>query len=153
MPKGNKYGTTISVKKNGMRAIAGETGIEKRRINTSQARENLSLEQLKESMITKPFQLNIPIGGQPKDNIPMNGVSEQKIMKMNKRLVNKANYQDLRKAKDMSNDLSKKVNKAVENMPRENIKSQDDINNYIASVIGGEQGEMLKKMLETTLGK
>jgi len=153
MPKGNKYGTTISVKKNGMRAIAGETGIEKRRINISQARENLSLEQLKESMITKPFQLNIPIGGQPKDNIPMNGVSEQKIMKMNKRLVNKANYQDLRKAKDMSNDLSKKVNKAVENMPRENIKSQDDINNYIASVIGGEQGEMLKKMLETTLGK
>jgi hypothetical protein len=38
-------------------------------------------------------------------------------------------------------------------MPRENIKSQDDINNYVASVIGGKQGEMLKKMLEMTIGK
>ena len=140
MPKGNKYGTTISVKKNGMRAIAGETGIEKRRINISQARENLSLEQMKESMNSKPSKDNIPIGG-------------QMLMKLNESLVNKSNYQDLRKAKDMSKDLSKKLNKALENMPRENIKSQGDLNNFVASVIGGEQGKMLKKMLEMTLGK
>ena len=143
MPKGNKYGTTISVKKNGMRAIAGETGVEKRRINTSQARENLSLEQMKESMNSKPS----------KDNIPMNGVGGQMLMKLNESFVNKSNYQDLRKAKDMSNDLSKKVKEALENIPRENIKSQGDINNYLASVIGGELGETLKKMLEMTIGK
>jgi len=126
-----------------MRAVAGETGVEKRRINISQARENLSLEQMKESMNSKPS----------KDNIPMNGVGGQMLMKMNETLVNKSNYQDLREAKDMSNDLSKKVKEALENMPRENIKSQGDINNYVASIIGGKQGEMLKKMLEMTLGK
>jgi len=126
-----------------MRAIAGETGVEKRRINISQARENLSLEQMKESMNSKPS----------KDNIPMNGVGGQMLMKMNETLVNQSNYQDLREAKDMSNDLSKKVKEALENMPRENIKSQGDINNYVASIIGGKQGEMLKKMLEMTLGK
>jgi len=126
-----------------MRAVAGETGVEKRRINISQARENLSLEQMKESMNSKPS----------KDNIPMNGVGGQMLMKMNETLVNQSNYQELREAKDMSNDLSKKVKEALENMPRENIKSQGDINNYVASIIGGKQGEMLKKMLEMTLGK
>jgi len=126
-----------------MRAIAGETGVEKRRINISQARENLSLEQMKESMNSKPS----------KDNIPMNGVGGQMLMKMNETLVNQSNYQELREAKDMSNDLSKKMKEALENMPRKNIKSQSDINNYVASIIGGKQGEMLKKMLEMTLGK
>jgi len=126
-----------------MRAIAGETGIQKRRINTSQAREKLSLEQLKESMNSKPSY----------DNIPMNGVGGQILMKMRESIVNKSNYQDLRKAKDMSNDLSKKLKEALENMPRENIKSQDDINNYVVSVIGGKQGEVLKEMLEMILGK
>jgi hypothetical protein len=73
MPKGNKYGTTISVKQNGMRAIAGETGIQKRRINISQAREHLLLEQMKESMNSKPS----------KNNVCMNCVGGQQLMKLN----------------------------------------------------------------------
>jgi len=55
MPKGNKYGSSVSVKQNGMRAIAGETGVEKRRINISQARENLSLEQKGQRMNEKLY--------------------------------------------------------------------------------------------------
>lgn len=142
MAKGKRYGCSISVKANGMRAIAGQTGVVKRGINQSNARENMMLEQMKESLSSKPS----------KDNM-MNSRGGKLLSQINETLVNKSTYQELRKVKDMSKELTKKIEDALENMEKEKIKSQDDINNYIASVVGGKQGELMKKMLEITLGK
>lgn len=143
MPKGQKTGYAMGYKKAGMRAVKGDNRATSGALGGDKVAMVMKEQAMKESMNSKPS----------KNNVCMNGIGGQMLMKMNETLVNKSNYQELREAKDMSNDLSKKVKEALENMPRENIKSQDDINNYLCSAVGGKQGEMLKKMLEITIGK
>lgn len=143
MPKGKKYGNAITVKADGVRAIAGQTGIIGRKLTFSKARETFILQQMKESMNSKPS----------KENPILHSEAGHELMKMMATIVNNSSYKLLREAKDMANDLSKKLDKSLKDIPIENIKSQDDINKHFASVVGGKEGEMLKKLLEITMGK
>jgi hypothetical protein len=143
MPKGQKTGYAVNYKRAGMRAVNGD----------NLGRQGGALGEGKVSMLMKEIDIKESMKQKPSKNNPcFKNEGGLELMKLNEILVNKSNYQELREAKDMANEMTKKIKKALDEIPK-GMKTQGDINIYISNVIGGKQGEMLKMMLEATLGK